>query len=92
MVAVKNLLNAIPELNSKISEVENLTTQFSPISNVSENIRKIKELIREARDAANRVSAPLSTTCIIQLNTLTQCITSLLVLIYIFHVSRLRSR
>lgn len=57
MVAVKNLLNAIPELNSKISEVENLTTQFSPISNVSENIRKIKELIREARDAANRVSA-----------------------------------
>lgn len=52
---VKNLLNTIPSLNDKISEVENLTSQFSPLSNISENIKKIKELIEQARDAANKV-------------------------------------
>lgn len=52
---VKNLLKAIPLLEGKISEVENLTSQFSPISNISEDIKKIKELIEQARDAANRV-------------------------------------
>lgn len=53
--AVKNFLNTIPSLNDKISEVENLTTQFSPLSNITENIKKIKELIELARDAANKV-------------------------------------
>uniref|UniRef100_A0A3Q3KF12 Uncharacterized protein n=1 Tax=Monopterus albus TaxID=43700 RepID=A0A3Q3KF12_MONAL len=60
--AVKDLLNAIPSLNKKISEVESLTTQFSPISNVSENIKKIKELIEQARDAANRIVIPMKFT------------------------------
>nr|XP_020451525.1 laminin subunit alpha-3 [Monopterus albus] len=59
---VKDLLNAIPSLNKKISEVESLTTQFSPISNVSENIKKIKELIEQARDAANRIVIPMKFT------------------------------
>lgn len=52
---MKNLLKAIPQLEGKISEVENLTSQFSPISNISEDIKNIKELIKQARDAANRV-------------------------------------
>lgn len=52
---VKNLLNTLPYLNDKISEVENLTSAFSPLSNITENIKKIKELIEQARDAANKV-------------------------------------
>lgn len=55
LLAVKNLLKTIPDLNNKISAVENLTSQFLPISNITENIKKIKELIEQARDAANRV-------------------------------------
>ncbi|XP_054482290.1 laminin subunit alpha-3-like [Anoplopoma fimbria] len=57
--SVKNLLKAIPSLNDKISEVENLTSEFSPIGNVSENIKKIKELIEQARDAANMLGIPM---------------------------------
>lgn len=55
LLAVKNLLKTIPDLNDKISAVENLTSQFLPMSNITENIKKIKELIEQARDAANRV-------------------------------------
>lgn len=54
-LAVKNLLNTIPALNDKISAVENLTSQFSPVTSITDNIKKIKELIEQARDAANRV-------------------------------------
>ncbi|XP_076001162.1 laminin subunit alpha-3-like [Genypterus blacodes] len=57
--SVKNLLKTIPSLNDKISEVVNLTSQFSPLSNISGNIKKIKELIEQARDAANRISVPM---------------------------------
>ncbi|KAM9349369.1 laminin subunit alpha-3-like [Symphorus nematophorus] len=56
---VKDLLNEIPSLNDKISEVENLTSQFS-ISNITDNIKKIKELIEQARDAANRIVIPMN--------------------------------
>lgn len=35
--------------------MENLTSQFSQINNITGNIKKIKELIEQARDAANRV-------------------------------------
>lgn len=52
---VKNLLNSIPSLQDKISEVEELSSQLSPVTNVSDNINRIKELIEQARDAANRV-------------------------------------
>uniref|UniRef100_A0AAX7TSU7 Laminin subunit alpha 3 n=1 Tax=Astatotilapia calliptera TaxID=8154 RepID=A0AAX7TSU7_ASTCA len=52
---VNNLLNTIPSLTNKISTVENLTSQVSPISNISENIKMLKDLIEQARDAANKV-------------------------------------
>lgn len=38
-----------------MAEMENLTSQLSPIGNITENIKRIKELIEQARDAANRV-------------------------------------
>ncbi|XP_037643626.1 laminin subunit alpha-3-like isoform X2 [Sebastes umbrosus] len=57
--SVKKLLDTIPSLDDKISEVENLTSQFSPISNISENIKKIKDLIEQARNAANRIVIPM---------------------------------
>ncbi|KAM6919501.1 laminin subunit alpha-3-like [Lycodopsis pacificus] len=56
---VKDLLKTIPSLNDKISEVEGLTSQFPSISNVSDNIKKIKELIEQARDTANRIVVPM---------------------------------
>ena len=39
---VKNLLNSIPSLQDKISEVEELSSQLSPVTNVSDNINRIK--------------------------------------------------
>jgi DNA repair exonuclease SbcCD ATPase subunit len=53
---VRDLLNQIPTLEDKLSEMENLSSQFLPVSNITENIKKIKELIEQARDAANRVN------------------------------------
>lgn len=61
---MKNLWNTIPSLNDKISEVENLTSQFSPINNISESIRNIKELIEQARDAANKVRSSSPNTAV----------------------------
>uniref|UniRef100_A0A8C5AQV3 Laminin subunit alpha 3 n=1 Tax=Gadus morhua TaxID=8049 RepID=A0A8C5AQV3_GADMO len=55
-VRLKDLLNQIPTLEDKLSEMENLSSQFLPVSNITENIKKIKELIEQARDAANRVN------------------------------------
>lgn len=52
---MNNLLNTIPSLTNKISTVEDLTSQVSPISNISENIKMLKDLIEQARDAANKV-------------------------------------
>ncbi|XP_026004687.1 laminin subunit alpha-3 isoform X1 [Astatotilapia calliptera] len=57
---VNNLLNTIPSLTNKISTVENLTSQVSPISNISENIKMLKDLIEQARDAANKVTVPIN--------------------------------
>uniref|UniRef100_A0A8C4YYG1 Laminin subunit alpha 3 n=1 Tax=Gadus morhua TaxID=8049 RepID=A0A8C4YYG1_GADMO len=54
--SVRDLLNQIPTLEDKLSEMENLSSQFLPVSNITENIKKIKELIEQARDAANRVN------------------------------------
>uniref|UniRef100_A0A3Q3ANB8 Si:ch211-241e1.3 n=1 Tax=Kryptolebias marmoratus TaxID=37003 RepID=A0A3Q3ANB8_KRYMA len=56
---VKNLWKTIPTLNDKISAVENLNSQFSPINNISESIRTLKELIAHARDAANKIAVPM---------------------------------
>ncbi|XP_017277955.1 laminin subunit alpha-3-like isoform X2 [Kryptolebias marmoratus] len=57
--SVKNLWKTIPTLNDKISAVENLNSQFSPINNISESIRTLKELIAHARDAANKIAVPM---------------------------------
>ncbi|XP_055007957.1 laminin subunit alpha-3 [Boleophthalmus pectinirostris] len=57
--SVKKLLNTIPTLTNKISEVENLTMDLTPLSNITDNIRKIKDLIEQARDAANRIGIPM---------------------------------
>ncbi|KAJ8337031.1 hypothetical protein SKAU_G00382510 [Synaphobranchus kaupii] len=57
--SVKNLTNIIPSLLDKISKIEDLTTQLSPMGNVSENIKRIKELIELTRDAANRITVPM---------------------------------
>ncbi|XP_060941018.1 laminin subunit alpha-3-like isoform X2 [Limanda limanda] len=58
--SVKDLLNTIPTLTNKISEVENLTTDLSSIGNISLNIKMIKDLIEQARDAANKISIPMN--------------------------------
>ncbi|XP_035285907.1 laminin subunit alpha-3-like isoform X2 [Anguilla anguilla] len=57
--SVKNLTNTIPSLLDKISQIEDLSTQITPTGNVSENIKRIKELIELARDAANRITVPM---------------------------------
>ncbi|KAJ8272625.1 hypothetical protein GJAV_G00091440 [Gymnothorax javanicus] len=57
--SVKNLTNTIPSLLDKISQIENLSDQLTPTGNVSENIKRIKELIELARDAANRITVPM---------------------------------
>ncbi|XP_041698144.2 laminin subunit alpha-3 isoform X5 [Coregonus clupeaformis] len=57
--SVRNLLNTIPSLQDKILEVEELSSQLSPVTNISENIKRIKELIEQSRDAANRVVVPM---------------------------------
>lgn len=58
--SVKDLLKTIPSLNNKISEVENLTSQFPGVSNITANIKKIKDLIEQARDAANKIGIPMN--------------------------------
>lgn len=58
--SVKNLWSSFPSLTDKISAIENLTSQFLPLSNISSDIRKIKELIQQTRDAANRIVIPMN--------------------------------
>ncbi|KAL9868319.1 laminin subunit alpha-3 isoform 2-T2 [Geothlypis trichas] len=54
--SVKNLTNQLPDLFSKIKSINQ---QLMPISNISENINRIRELIQQARDAANKVAIPM---------------------------------
>ncbi|KFP23247.1 Laminin subunit alpha-3, partial [Egretta garzetta] len=54
--SVKKLTNKLPDLFSKI---ESINQQLMPISNISENLNRIRELIRQARDAANKVAIPM---------------------------------
>lgn len=53
--SVKNLSNTIPSLLDKFTEVERLSSEIDPNNNISYNIMRIKELIEQARGAANRV-------------------------------------
>uniref|UniRef100_A0A8C8B7E3 Laminin subunit alpha 3 n=1 Tax=Otus sunia TaxID=257818 RepID=A0A8C8B7E3_9STRI len=54
--SVKKLTNKLPDLFSKI---ESINQQLMPISNISENVNRIRELIQQARDAANKVAIPM---------------------------------
>nr|XP_696031.6 laminin subunit alpha-3 [Danio rerio] len=58
-MTVKNVSGSIPSLLDKIDELNN---QINYGNNVSDNINKIKELIEQARDAANRVVVPMKFT------------------------------
>ncbi|XP_053349425.1 laminin subunit alpha-3 isoform X3 [Clarias gariepinus] len=61
-MAVKNLSKSIPSLLDKFTQVENLSSEIDPNNNISYNIMRIKELIEEARSAANRVPVPMKFT------------------------------
>lgn len=54
---VKNLSNSLPSLLNKFTEVEKLSSEIDPNNNISYNIMRIKELIEQARSAANKVRA-----------------------------------
>lgn len=54
--SVKKLTNQLPDLFSKI---ESINQQLMPISNISENVNRIRELIQRAREAANKVAIPM---------------------------------
>ncbi|XP_051732199.1 laminin subunit alpha-3 [Ctenopharyngodon idella] len=58
-MTVKNVSGSIPSLLDKIEE---LNSQIGSGNNVSENINKIKELIEQAREAANRIVVPMKFT------------------------------
>ncbi|RVE61913.1 hypothetical protein OJAV_G00175350 [Oryzias javanicus] len=57
--SVNQLIKIIPSLNDKIAEVENVTMRFPPVNNISDSIKNVKELIEQARDAANRITIPM---------------------------------
>ncbi|XP_076852840.1 laminin subunit alpha-3, partial [Brachyhypopomus gauderio] len=61
-MTVKNLSGSIPSLLEKITQVESLSSQIDPKNNISNNINRIKELIEQARDAANRIAIPMKFT------------------------------
>ncbi|XP_009072322.1 PREDICTED: laminin subunit alpha-3, partial [Acanthisitta chloris] len=54
--SVTNLSAQLPALFNKIKSINQ---QLMPISNISENIHRIRELIQQARDAANKVAIPM---------------------------------
>lgn len=53
--SVKKLTNKLPDLLSKI---ESINQQLLPLGNISDNVDRIRELIQQARDAANKVGVP----------------------------------
>ncbi|XP_015258525.1 PREDICTED: laminin subunit alpha-5, partial [Cyprinodon variegatus] len=53
---VQKLEEDIPTLMKKLDDLQNYTVQMP---NISENINRIRQLIQEARSAANRVSVPM---------------------------------
>ncbi|XP_054841846.1 laminin subunit alpha-3 [Eublepharis macularius] len=54
--SVTNLTNILPDLFNKITSINE---QLMPIGNISENLNRIRELIQQARDAANKVAIPM---------------------------------
>ncbi|XP_060040830.1 laminin subunit alpha-3 [Erinaceus europaeus] len=54
--SVRRLTNKLPDLLSKI---ESINQQLLPLGNISDNVDRIRELIQQARDAANKVAVPM---------------------------------
>lgn len=54
--SVKKLTNKLPDLLSKI---ESINQQLLPLGNISGDVDRIRELIQQARDAANKVAIPM---------------------------------
>ncbi|KAL7984356.1 hypothetical protein Chor_002926 [Crotalus horridus] len=54
--SVNNLTSMLPDLFNKIT---NINQQVISTSNITENINRIRELIQQARDAANKVAIPM---------------------------------
>ncbi|XP_066102434.1 laminin subunit alpha-3 isoform X1 [Saccopteryx bilineata] len=54
--SVKKLTNKLPDVLSKI---ESINQQLLPLGNISDNVDRIRELIQQARDAANKVAVPM---------------------------------
>uniref|UniRef100_A0A8C5MWE3 Laminin subunit alpha 3 n=1 Tax=Leptobrachium leishanense TaxID=445787 RepID=A0A8C5MWE3_9ANUR len=53
--SVKNLTDSLPDLLDAMNRINNLM----PLGNISENVSRIRELIQQARDAANKVAIPM---------------------------------
>lgn len=53
---VRKLTSKLPDLLSKI---ESINQQLLPLGNISDNVDHIRELIQQARDAANKVGEPV---------------------------------
>lgn len=54
--SVKKLTSTIPDLLRKLNSTHQ---QLMPLSNISENVNRIRELIQQARDAADKVTVPM---------------------------------
>lgn len=54
--SVKKLTKKLPDLFVKI---ESINQQLLPLGNISDNVDRIRELIQQARDAANKVAIPM---------------------------------
>lgn len=54
--SVRKLTNKLPDFLSKI---ESINQQLLPLGNISDNVDHIRELIQQARDAANKVAIPM---------------------------------
>lgn len=52
---MKNLNTALPLLKDKITQVEALSVKAPPSGNMTESIRRIKDVIEETRNFVNRV-------------------------------------
>ncbi|XP_036274356.1 laminin subunit alpha-3 isoform X2 [Pipistrellus kuhlii] len=54
--SVRKLTSKLPDL---LSRIESINQQLLPLGNISDNVDHIRELIQQARDAANKVAIPM---------------------------------
>ncbi|XP_067833792.1 laminin subunit alpha-3 isoform X2 [Heptranchias perlo] len=53
--SVKNLTDTLPDLVQKLKDL----SQIQPVNNISKNINRIRELIDQAREAANKINVAM---------------------------------